>query len=138
MDGHPITVGGATQSGAVDVQSTVTAKHDAIPLLVRLNPGVTADQAFAFATSKAGRDPNNAPRVGSIVFSADARKGTSNAETTLEPGNYLVVDVAGNNPKKFPHTSLTISQASAPATLPNPGATVRAIDFGFRGASTLH
>src|SRR4051812_11167936 len=77
MDGHSITVGGATESGAVDIQSNVTAKHGAQPLLARLNPGVTADQAFAFATSKAGEDPNNASRVGSIVAAASAPKGTS-------------------------------------------------------------
>jgi hypothetical protein len=32
----------------------------------------------------------------------------------------------------------TVTQSAAPALLPPPGAEIDAIDFGFRGASTLH
>jgi hypothetical protein len=33
---------------------------------------------------------------------------------------------------------LTVSPSSSPARLPTPGATVKAIDVGIRGAATLH
>jgi hypothetical protein len=138
MDKTSIAVGGALQSGAVDIRSTTTNEASGSPTVVRLNPGATPDQLFALLGSPAGRDPNNALRVGTIVFDADAPKGTSDVQTTLEPGEYVAFDAAGDNPAKFPRTTFTIAPAAQPAVLPAAQATVRAIDFGFRGPATLH
>ncbi len=133
-----IVVGGALQSGAVNIRSVTTGERSASPVLLRLNPGVTADQVKAFAGTKAARDSNNVARYGTTVFDAEAPKGTTNVQTTLEPGNYVAVDTNGEDPAKFPFTSFTIVEAGQPAVLPAPKATVRAIEFGFRGPRTLH
>jgi hypothetical protein len=138
MNGSSINVGGALQSGAVDVVSTTTNERQANPTLVRLNPGVTPEQLLAFVNSPASRQTDNVSRFGSIVFSAEADKGVSHVQTTLQPGTYVAIDTTGDNPAKFPHTSFTISQASQPATLPTPKETIKGIDFGFRGPRTLH
>jgi len=93
---------------------------------------------FAFLNSPAASDPNSVNRFGSIAFSAQVDKGTSHVLTILQPGNYLALDTSGDNPAKFPHTSFTVLQTSQPATLPAPKATIKAIDFAFRGPRTLH
>ena len=71
------------------------------------------------------------------MFDVSADKGTTSAQTTLQPGNYLAVDLSSSNPDP-PHTTFVISQAPQPASLPKPGATISAIDFAFRGPSKLH
>lgn len=137
MTGTTIAVSGALQSGAVDIQSV--ASREAEPTLVKLNPGVTPAQAAAFLQTKAAADPDNAPAaVGSIIFDVDAAKGTSDAQTTLAPGDYVALDTSGSNPAKFPIAGFTISPAAAPAALPAPAATVKAIEFAFTGPTTLH
>jgi hypothetical protein len=138
MDGKSITVGGTLQSGAVDIASTNTTKKAGEPLLVRLNPGVTPDQVYAFLSSKAAKDPNNASRFGSIVFDSSAPRGTSDVQTSLQPGQYVALDARGNHPAKFPHTAFSIAQAAQPAALPTPKATVKAIEFDFRAPHKLH
>lgn len=138
MNGSSISVSGALQSGAVDVVSTTTGEPQGQPLLVRLNPGVTPEQAYAFGGSPAARDLNNVSHIGSIVFDAEADPGVSHAQTSLEPGQYVALDLGGPHPATAPHTAFTIAQSAQPATLPAPQATVRAIEFGFRAPRTLH
>ena len=135
MDKTTITVGGALQSGAVDIRSTTTDKSMGVAIFLRLNPGVTAAQALAFIGSPAGQDPNNISQVAAIVVDAPAPKGTTDVQTTLQPGDYLALDGSGNDP--LPNAAFTIAQAADPAALPAAQATVQAIDFGFRGATTL-
>jgi hypothetical protein len=135
IDGNALTVGGALQSGAVDIRTTTV--KEAEPTLFRLDPGVTPDQVIAFLSSKQGQDPDNAATLGSIVFDANAPKGTSDVQTTLEAGTYLALDTQGN-PAQGGHAFFTVAPAAQPAALPAPDATVRAIDFGFRGPKTLH
>jgi hypothetical protein len=137
MDGSSIAVSGALQSGGVDIHSTATRPAGAEPTLVRLNPGATMAQLQAVLASKAGQDPNNVASVGSIVFDADAPKGTSDAQTTLAAGNYVALDTVGSNPAKFPVAAVTIADAAAPAVLPTPAATIRAEEFSFTGPTTL-
>ena len=50
----------------------------------------------------------------------------------------MAIDTANLNSSKQPHTTSTITPAAQPATLPTPGATISAIEFGFRGATRLH
>jgi uncharacterized protein YdbL (DUF1318 family) len=137
MDGKSIQVGGALQSGAVDVHSTVTKEPYGSPSFVRLNPGVTYAQFFrALQTGAVGQDPNTVLPFGTIVFDAAAPRGTSDTQTQLEPGDYVALDTATGKPP-FPITTFTIAQASSPATLPAPKLTETAIDFGFRGPKVL-
>jgi hypothetical protein len=137
MDGRSITVGGTLESGAVTVQSSVSRVHQAEPTLVHLNPGATFEQAFQAAARHNG-DPNYLDPYGSIVFDAAANAGTSTAQTTLMPGNYVALDTQGQDPQKWPHTEFTVAQSAAPAALPQPRATIASIEFNFRGPGTLH
>jgi hypothetical protein len=131
---NTITVGGSEVSGAVNIVSTVTGEKSDNPGLLLLKPGVTA----AELGKAVGSLPNNSPfdaidPYASIVFDGNATEGTATtAQTWLAPGNYVAI----NNANGF--TPFTVTKSADPATLPAPGATVRAIDFAFRGASTLH
>ena len=96
------------------------------------------EQAEPGAAIKAHHgDLNYLAPYGSIVFDVTADKGTTSAQTTLQPGNYLAVDLSSSNPDP-PHATFVIAQAPQPRSLPRPGATITAIDFAFRGPSTLH
>ncbi len=138
LNGHSVTVAGPLQSGAVNVVSTVAAGHSELTL-IRLNPGVPF-AAFAQAgTAIAAHqgDLNYVAPYGSIVFDVSAEKGTARAQTTLQAGNYIAVDLSSRSPNP-PHAAFTITQAAHPAALSTPDATIHAIDFGFRGPHTLH
>ena len=138
LNGRSVLVSGALQSGAVNVVSSVSVTHTE-PVLIRLNPGVPFSafaQAGAAINAHHG-DLNYLGPYGSIVFDVSADKGTTSAQTTLQPGNYLAVDLSSSNPDP-PHATFVIGQAPQPMSLPMPGATISAIDFAFRGPSTLH
>ncbi|HEY1594059.1 MAG TPA: hypothetical protein VGF74_01585 [Thermoleophilaceae bacterium] len=139
LDGRSLTVSGALQSGAVNVVTNVTGSRHTEPILFRLNPGVPASafaQAGAAVAAHKG-DLNYLAPYGSIVFDIAPGTGTSSAQTILQPGNYIAIDLAaaGATP---PHAAFTVTQAAQPATLPKPGATITAIDFAFHGARRLH
>jgi hypothetical protein len=132
-----ITVGGTLESGAVNVVSTATGTKEAQAILFQIKPGTTPDEVVAFLSSPKLKDPNNAGKYGSIVFDAEASPGkTSEAQTTLQPGQYLALKAEGEGGPKL-HTSFTVTASKSPAVLPTPEATVRSIEFGFRGPTTL-
>lgn len=137
MDQTSITVGGALESGAVDIRSTTTIESEGAPALFRLDTGVSVADALAVLAAGNG-DPNIVSQVGAIVFDASVPQGTSDVQTTLQPGDYIAADTAGNDPTQWPTTAFTIAPAAEPATLPAAQATIWAIDFGLRGATTLH
>jgi hypothetical protein len=130
---HGVTVSGDTVSGAVNVVSTHTGKGQGEAALVRLDPGVTLQQAVA-AVSSHGGDPNALEGFGELVFDAGAPSAT---QTVLAPGNYAALNVSGQNgPGGF--APFTVTQSAAPAALPAANATQTAIEFGFKGPSVLH
>lgn len=138
LNGRSVAVGGQLQSGAVNIVSTVSAGHTE-PVLIRLNAGVPFSafaQASAAINSHQG-DLNYLDAYGSIVFDISADKGTNTTQTTLQPGNYLAVDLSSSSPDP-PHVAFVISQAPHPVPLPKPGATITTIDFGIRGPGRLH
>ncbi len=138
LNGRSVAVSGALQSGAVNVVSRVSVQHTE-PVLIRLNPGVPFS-AFAHAGAAINAhhgDLNYLAPYGSIVFDVSADKGSTSAQTTLQPGNYLAVDLSSSKADP-PHTTFVIGHAPQPRSLPRPGATITAIDFAFRGPSTLH
>ncbi len=138
LNGSSIVVGGTLQSGAVNVVSTTTVEKEGSPILFLLKPGVSVAEVDAFLESKEAGDPNTADKYGTIVFDAEAPPGTSEVQTTLAPGQYVAIDAGESGPAKRPRTSFTVTAAAAPAVLPTPQATIRSIEFGFRGPSTLH
>lgn len=138
VNGRSVDVSGALQSGAMNIVASVSVKHTE-PVLIHLNPGVPFSalaQAGAAVNAHHG-DLNYLDPYGSIVFDVSADKGTTIAQTTLQPGNYLAVDLSSPNPHP-PHAAFVIGQAPHPRSLPRPGATISAVDFAFRGPSTLH
>jgi hypothetical protein len=130
---HGVTVSGSTVSGAVNVVSTFTGKGQGAAGIVRLNPGVTLQQAVAAVASHHG-DPNALTPYGAIIFDAAAPSST---QTVLTPGNYAALNLTSQSgPGGF--APFTVTQSSAPAALPAAKSAESAIEFGFRGPSVLH
>ena len=133
-----ITVAGTTQSGAVNVVSTATGVKEANAILFQLRPGVTVEELETALKNGAGNEPNKATKYGSIVFDAEIAPGQSNeTQTELAPGQYVALAGEGEGSPKF-KAAFTVTAAASPATLPAPQATIRSIEFGFRGPTTLH
>jgi hypothetical protein len=133
-----IAVGGSTQSGAVNVVSTATGVKEATAILFLMKPGVAVAEVEGAIKSGAGKDPNKASKYGSIVFDAEATPGqSSEVQTRLQPGQYLALAGAGEGGPKIKE-AFTVTAATSPAVLPTPQATIRTIEFAFRGPSTLH
>ena len=133
-----ITVAGATQSGAVNVVSTATGVKEASAILFLLKPGATFEEVEA-AIQKAHGDTNVTGKYGSLVFDAEVTPGQTNeAQTYLQPGHYVAVVPGGEGKGSKAHALFTVTTAAAPVALPTPEATIRSIEFGFRGPSTLH
>ncbi len=133
-----ITVGGSTQSGAVNVVTTTTGVKEGLAILFLLKPGVTAADVEAVLKNGGGKDPNKASKYGTIVFDEEASAGkTEEAQTYLQPGSYLALGGAGEGGPKVKQP-FTVTASASPVALPAPQATVRSIEFGFRGPSTWH
>ncbi len=134
-----ITVGATPQSGAVNVVSTASGVKEGGILLVWLKPGVTPEEVYAFLKTKGAGDANSANKFGAIVFDAELTSGkTREAQTTLQPGQYVALLNEGEAGAPTVHASFTVTAAKGPAAaLPAPQTTVKTIEFGFRGPATL-
>jgi hypothetical protein len=134
------SVSGPLESGGVNVAVTDTGVKEGAVILGLLKPGVSVAEAEAFQKEKkAERDLNNVAKIGSIVADTEANPGAkSEIQAKLEPGKYIVLVAQGEKGHAMLRTSFTVIAAKSPATLPTPQATIRAIEFGFRGPSTLH
>ncbi len=134
-----ITASGAMQSGGVNVVTTASGKKEATAVLFLLKPGSSVAEVEAFMKSKKkNNDPNATSAFGSIVFDAEATPGhPSEVQTNLVPGNYVALGGEGEGSLKS-HSTFTVTAAHSPASLPKPQATVRSIEFDFRGPTTLH
>ena len=133
-----VTVGGTTQSGAVNVVTSDSGVTEGSAILFLLKPGVSVAEVNAFLNAPGKKDINSTGKYGSIVFDMEAESGhTSEAQTYLQPGQYMALVSHHEGAPKI-RTSFTVTAAASPASLPTPGATVRSIEFGFRGPSTLH
>ena len=129
---------GRTQSGGVNVVSTATGTKEASAILFLLKPGVTVAEVEGALKNGAGKDPNKAGKYGSIVFDAEVNPGkAAKPRRCLQPGQYVALSGEGEGGPKQKAT-FTVTAAASPATLPAPQATVRSIEFGFRGPTTLH
>ncbi len=132
-----ITITGTPTSGAVNVIASSTGKlKEPGIVLLRLLPGASeAETLTALANPKL--DPNSIGKFGSIVFDGEAPEGKGvEAQTSLQPGNYLAVVVGENGPVSV-HQAFAVAASAAPAALPAPQAQEKTIDFGFKGPSTL-
>jgi len=133
------TISGALESGGVNVVSTGTGTKEASVILFLLKPDVSVAEAEAFIKEKKIKNnPNNTGKLGSIVFDAEAAAGKgTEAQTYFQPGHYLLLIGEGEGEANL-RTTFTVTASKAPVALPAPQATIRSIEFGFRGPSTLH
>ncbi len=135
------TVTGApTSAGAVNVVVTDKGIKEGLAILFRLNPGKTVAEAEKFTAEKKGKgDPNNTVELGSIVFDSEAETGVAKeAQTVLQPGTYGVL-IGGSHGEPALRDTFTVGPATAAAlALPAAQATVKTIEFGFTGPTTLH
>src|SRR5690349_19568453 len=89
-----ITASGSTVSGGVNIVTTSEkGMKEPTAVLFALKPGVTVAEFEAFAKSKKFSDPNNADKLGAIVFDAEGTPGgKTEAQTVLAPGNYVLLN----------------------------------------------
>jgi hypothetical protein len=134
------TVTGPLESGGVNVAVTDTGVKEGAVVLALLKPGVSVAEAETFQKEKKARhDLNNVSKIGSIVADTEANPGPkSEFQTKLELGTYIVLVAQGEKGEAAIRASFKVTAAKAPAVLPAPQATIRTIEFGFRGPSTLH
>lgn len=133
-----IAVSGALQSGAVNVVSTATGGKEPAVVLIKLNPGVSAAETFAFLdTNKASQDPNTVSKYGSIVFDVEAGKQPTEAQTILAAGQYVAINAEGEKSSKWPRSSFAVADSATPAVLPAAQATEKTIEFAFKGPAVL-
>jgi hypothetical protein len=133
-----ITLSGALQSGAVNVVSTATGGKEPAVVLIKLNPGVTAAETFAFLdANKASQDPNTVSKYGAIVFDAEAGKKPTEAQTILAAGQYVAINAEGEKSSKWPRSSFAVADSTTPAALPAAQATEKTIEFAFKGPAVL-
>jgi uncharacterized cupredoxin-like copper-binding protein len=134
------TVTGPLESGGVNVAVTDTGVKEGAVIVFLLKPGVSIAEVEAFQKEKkAKKDINNTGKLGSIVFDTEANPGPkSELQANLQPGKYIVLVSQGEKGEATLRTNFTVTAAKAPAVLPTPQATIRSIEFGFRGPSTLH
>jgi hypothetical protein len=138
LSASAITVGGTIQSGAVNVVSTDAGVKEGATILFQLKPGYTVAEVEAALKAGAGKEPNLASKYGSIVFDAEVNPGqTSEAQTILEPGQYVALGGTGEHGPTL-KAPFVVTAAASPATLPTAQATIRSIEFGFKGPTTLH
>lgn len=132
-----ITVGGTTQSGGVNIVTTATGVKGAGAILFLLRPGVTFEEVENAKKHAGGHDPNFTSKYGSIVFDTEVTPGkSSEGQTYLQPGQYVAL-VPGEGKGSKAHTTFTVTAAASPVALPAPQGTIRSIEFGFRGPTTL-
>ncbi len=133
------TISGALESGGANVVSTGTGTKEANVIVFLLKPDVSVAEAEAFIKEKkVNHDPNNTEKLGSIVFDTEATTGKgTEVQTYFQPGHYLLLIGEGEGEANL-RTTFTVTASKAPVALPAPQATIRSIEFGFRGPSTLH
>jgi hypothetical protein len=133
------TISGALESGAVNVVTTNAGAKEVAPILFLLKPSVSVAEAEAYVNAgKVKGDPNNASKIGSILYDTESTPGKTNeTQTTLQVGTYLLLIAPEQGEPKI-RANFVVGAAKAPVALPAPQATIRSIEFGFRGPSTLH
>jgi hypothetical protein len=133
-----ISVSGSMVSGAVSVVSTFSGTLPRGSMggadfgLIQLRPGVTLSEAER--AGQGSNDLNALTPYASIVVDANA-PGT--VQTVLTPGTWVALNLTSE--KGQPGIApFTVRKSSSPAALPAARATETAVEFRFRGPTTLH
>lgn len=120
-------------SGAVNVVTTFSGKGGGSFGIIRLNDGVSLQQAVHAVQSHHG-DLNALTPYGALIVSADA---PGKVQTVLKPSdNYYALNTTSRGaPAVAP---FKVRKNSSPVALPKAAATQNAIEFDFHGPSKLH
>jgi hypothetical protein len=132
-------VTGPLESGGVNVVTTDTGVKEASVILFLLKPNVSVAQAETFIKEKRIKgDPNNTEGLGAIVFDAETSPGkTGETQTELQAGRYLLLVGAGEGEAAL-RSNFVVTPAKSLVKLTAPEATIRSIEFAFRGPKNLH
>jgi hypothetical protein len=118
-------------SGAVNVVTTFSGKGGGDFGIIRLNDGVTLQQAIHAVQSHHG-DLNALTPYGALIVAAPA---PGKLQTDLKPSdNYYAINTGGHQPAFAP---FKVNKNPSPAALPKAAASQKAIEFGFHGPSKL-
>jgi len=128
----------ALQAGPTrfDVRRSGRGEHEVS--IAALKPGTTVAE-FERVLSRV-RDPNSLFELVTLeggigLFGARARGAVT---LTLKPGTtYVIADLRGDNPRRWPRSSFTVGAATGTAIAPRRDAVVTMVDYRFRGARNL-
>lgn len=135
--GHAIRLAGTPSVGATAITFSTT-NRSAGPSLIRLKPGVSANEFFRQLNRLKG-PPDTLQRYGTFVSGAEIARGHARTLTiALTPATYVVADTDGKNPEKFTRTSFTAAPGPTTAALPTAPATITLKDFRFAAPTTIH
>ena len=126
-----VSVSGSMTSGAVNIVATHSGAGQGQFGIVRLDPGVSIQQAAGAVQSHHG-DLNALDPYGALIVDSSA---PGDVQTLLAPGDYVALNITGNAPA---FATFTVTQSSAPAALPAARTTEASIEFGFQGPTVLH
>lgn len=120
-------------SGAINVVTTFSGKGHGSFGIVRLNDGVTLQQAVNAVNDHHG-DLNALTPYGALIVSANA---PGRVQTVLSPSdNYYALNTTGRGAPAV--AAFKVHNSGSPAALPKASSTQKAIEFGFKGSRKLH
>jgi hypothetical protein len=126
----------ALKAGPTRFEFTAANGKEQIGELLALAPGKTVDQL----REAIAKGPAAVLQLGSLEVGVTlAGKDTKRAVTaTLKPGvTYAMMQVTADDPAKWVFTAFTVGQETGTAVAPKPDATVKLVDFGFKGSKRL-
>jgi hypothetical protein len=127
-----VVVGGSKVSGAVNIVSTLTGEANDSPALVLLAPRVTPKVAVESHLV----DQRRLARCNRSLRDDRVRWLHQRRDSDHGPGGSPAWPLRRGRQRQRLHR-FTVTKCANPARLPTPGGTVKAIDFAFRGSSTL-
>jgi hypothetical protein len=131
--GKTLWVDGPLRSGGAVITADLTGQL----MLIRLDQD-TSQQRLRAALAQATVNPDALSGIAAIVLDVPARAGHVAVQTSLQPGSYEALNVTHASRSNWPVSYFRVVSSSQPVRLAKPGASIEAIDFGFRGARLLH
>jgi hypothetical protein len=130
--GKTLWVDGPLRSGGAEITG---ALHGQL-ILIRFDHSASRKPPAALTWTAA--DGDTLAGVAAIVLDVAARAGHISVQANLRPGEYEALNVTHGIRSRWPLSYFRVVQSGAAVSLPKPGASIEAIDFGFRGARLLH
>jgi hypothetical protein len=131
-----VTGAEALQAGPTRFEFSVADGKEQVGELLALKPGKTLEDL----EEALPKGPGAVLQLGSLEAGATllAKSDKRALTVTLDPGvTYAAVQATADNPRKWVYSAFTVGQETSAAVGPRPDATVRMVDYGFRGSKTL-